>query len=138
MKSEPRTTNHEPRITNHGFMLIEVLVTCGVLTFGLIYTSKAFMNCLQAMAQVENYTTAFSLAEEKLWEWETGNKKTSLTGESGTFSKHPGFDYALETTAVEGYASSLKETNLKISWKEGRRKGNFEINSYLFTEDESN
>ncbi len=118
-------------------MLIEVLVTCGVLTFGLIYTSRAFMNCLQAMAQVENYTTALSLSEEKLWEWETGNKKTSLTGESGTFSKHPGFNYELKTTAVEGYAPALKETNLAISWKEGRRKGNFEINSYLFNKNEN-
>lgn len=117
-------------------MLIEVLVTCGVLTFGLIYTSRAFMNCLQAMAQVENYTTALSLAEERLWEWESGNKNTQ-TGESGTFSKHPGFNYELKTTAVEGYAPALKETNLAISWKEGRRKGNFEINSYLFNKNEN-
>ncbi len=117
-------------------MLIEVLVTCGVLTFGLIYTSRAFMNCLQAMAQVENYTTALSLAEERLWEWESGNKNTQ-TGESGTFSKHLGFNYELKTTAVEGYAPALKETNLAISWKEGRRKGNFEINSYLFNKNEN-
>ena len=115
-------------------MLIEVLVTCGVLTFGLIYTSRAFMNCLQAMAQVENYTTALSLAEEKLWEWETGNKKTQ-SGENGTFSAHPGFNYELKTTAAD--ALSLKEINLGISWKEGRRKGNFEINSYLFDKNES-
>lgn len=117
-------------------MLIEVLVTCGVLTFGLIYTSRAFMNCLKAITQVENYTSALSLTEERLWEWETG-KNNAQAAESGTFSKHPGFDYALETTAVEGYASSLKETNLKISWKEGRRKGNFEINTYLFNKNEN-
>lgn len=131
-------------------MLIEVLVTCGVLTFGLIYTSRAFMNCLQAMAQVENYTTALSLAEEKIWEWESGNKNIQTAGqmaavglpiaqagESGTFSKHPGFNYELKTTSVEGYAPALKETNLAISWKEGRRKGNFEINSYLFNKNEN-
>ena len=51
-----------------GFLLIEVLVAVGIIAFGFIYVSRAFMSCLNAMSQVANYTIASNLAEEKMFE----------------------------------------------------------------------
>lgn len=112
-------------------MLMEVLVAVGILTFGIIYISRAYMSCLNAMAQVANYTTAVILGEEKLFELETKEAGVSQTNESGNFSTNPNFNYDLEIKKLVDL--DLNDIFLNVNWKEGKRSGSIEIVSEFLT-----
>lgn len=119
-----------------------------MLTFSLVYISRAFTNCLRAMSQIANYTTAINLAEEKIFQLHSEAKpeitftplettaqpektKRFLTGftEEGVFADAPNFNYKLEAKKLEGLG--LSELYLQVNWKEGRRTGSFDISTYL-------
>lgn len=112
-------------------MMIEVLVAVGVLTFGLIYISRAYMSCLNAMSQVANYTTAAILAEDKLFEVETKKEWHVQTSESGDFSDNQDFNYNLEIKKLDDL--DLNDVLLKVNWKEGKRSGSIEMVSEFLT-----
>lgn len=112
---------------NNGFLLIEVLVAISILAFGLVYISRALTNCLNAMAQIAHYTSALNLAEEKFFDVQM--QKTPLKDESNPFPDEQNFRYAVK---IDGLGDlDLKDIDIQVSWKEGRRVGSFEINSYL-------
>lgn len=112
-----------------GFLLIEVLVTVAMLAFSLVYISRAFTNCLRAMSQIANYTTAINLAEEKIFQLQSEAKPEITFTEEGVFADAPNFNYKLEAKKLEDL--ELSELYLQVNWKEGRRTGSFEISSYL-------
>jgi type II secretory pathway pseudopilin PulG len=131
-----------------GFLLIEVLVTVAMLAFSLIYITRAFTNCLRAMSQIANYTTAINLAEEKIFQLQSESQpemtftplettaqppktKRFLTGftEEGVFADNPNFNFKLEAKKLEDL--ELSELYLQVNWKEGRRTGSFDLNTYL-------
>lgn len=112
---------------NKGFLLVEVLVAISILAFGLVYISRALTNCLNVMEQISYYTRSLNLAEEKFFDYQTqGNP---LKDESGNFPDESNFKYALETSGLGDL--DLKEIDIQVSWKEGRRAGNFQIAGYL-------
>jgi len=112
-----------------GFLLIEVLVTVAMLAFGLVYISRGFTNCLRAMSQIANYTTAINLAEEKIFQLQSESRPEISLTEEGVFADNPNFNYKLEAKKLEDL--ELSELYLQVNWKEGRRTGSFEISSYL-------
>ena len=116
---------------NNGFLLIEVLVTIAILAFGLVYISRAFMNCLKAMSQIASYTLALNLGEEKLFDLEEIAKKGGLdeVAARGDFPDNPGFSYKLETNKLDDL--DLNNLYLEVNWKEGRKAGSYEITTYL-------
>ena len=115
---------------NDGFLLVEVLVTIAILAFGLVYISRAFMNCLKAMSQVASYTLALNLAEEKLFDLEVLKKEElEKVVTIGDFPDNPGFSYKLEINKLDD--SDLNNLYLEVNWKEGRKAGSYEITTYL-------
>jgi len=116
-----------------GFMLIEVLIAVGILAFGFIYVSRAFMNCLNAMAQVTNYSLASNLAAEKMFELQSEryiNRAVTEKSQEGVFQGSPGFNFLLEVKKLEGL-DLLSSVLVKVNWKEGRRTGSLAVDSYL-------
>lgn len=112
---------------NKGFLLVEVLVAISILAFGLVYISRALTNCLNVMEQISYYTRALNLAEERFFDYQM--QRNTLKDESGNFPDEKNFKYALETSGLGDL--DLKEIDIQVSWKEGRRAGNFQIAGYL-------
>ena len=112
---------------NKGFLLIEVIVAVGILTVGLVYVSKAFQSCLQAMAQAARYSVAAHLAQEKFFELAaSGDTKTET---DGAFNGYPDFNFSVDKDKVDGL--QLEEIGVTVSWKYGRKTGSFDLSSYL-------
>lgn len=114
---------------NKGFLLIEVLVTVAILAFGLIYISRAFINCLNAMSQVVDYTLATILAEKKFFQIEMESNLEANLKQKGIFADEPNFNFALDIGKIKD--QNLYNVYLKLGWKEGRRTGSFDISGYL-------
>lgn len=112
---------------NDGFLLVEALVAISILAFGLVYISRALTNCLNAMGQIAHYTRAVNLAEEKFFDCLM--QKAALRDEGNNFSDEQNFRYAVTINGLGDLG--LQEADIRVSWKEGRREGSFEINSYL-------
>lgn len=121
--------NDEPRTTKRGFLLIEVLITVAMLAFSLVYISRAFTNCLRAMSQIANYTTAINLAEEKIFQLQSESGLETALAEEGVFTDQPDFNFKWAAKKLEDL--ELNELHLQVNWKEGRRSGSFEISTYL-------
>lgn len=110
--------------------MIEVMVAIAVLSFGLVYLSRAFNNCLNAMAQVSMYTTALNLAEEKFFEIKTEKSDKITASHAGeSLSGYP--DFSLEVEKEEIKELPLQDVNITVNWKQGRRTGNCNIRGYL-------
>ena len=119
---------------NKGFLLIEVMVATAVLTFGLIYTSRAFLNCLRIMSQVENYTLGLALAEDKFFDLETSKNPNNIT-QAGIFTDNPEFNYNLDINASEAN-TAINNINLQANWKKGGKNGRLELNTCLLINNE--
>lgn len=114
---------------DNGFLLIEVMVAVALLAVGLVYVSRAFNNCLNTMSQVFSYTLSSHLAEEKLFEVEMDADTQAKTQTKGTFSEYPDLNFEFAMDELKDL--QLKEIGITVRWVHGRRKGNFELKSYL-------
>lgn len=110
---------------NKGFLLIEVMVAIALLAGGLIFVSRAFSNCLKAMAQVENYTIALYVAEERFFQLETEAQAASVD----RLADYPG--YSMSEDVQEIKELNLKQVNIAVNWKQPTRSGSFEIHGYI-------
>lgn len=129
-RSVVRPASNAIRNTQKGFLLIEVLVTISILAFGLVYISRSLTSCLNVMAQIASYSAALNLAEEKFFDVQM--QKPPLKDESNNFSDNPGFRYLVKITNLQDSdLKDLKNADIQVSWKEGRRAGSFELSSYL-------
>ncbi len=63
-----RITNHESRITECGFTLLEILITIIILTVGVIALASAFSSGLLASTDVENVDLALNIGQAKMEE----------------------------------------------------------------------
>lgn len=100
-----------------------------MLSLGLVYLSRAFNNCLNAMTQVSLYTTALNLAEEKFFELKMEQAEKAQSSQESALSGYP--DFTLEVDRDEIKDSSLQDINITVRWKQGRRIGNYSLRSYL-------
>lgn len=109
-------------------MLVEVLTAVVLLGFSAMYLSRAFISCLNTMAQFANYTTALIFAEEKLFDVEMVSKESEIAKE-GRFSENEDFSYRLE--AVRLSEVELNQADLDVQWKDGRRSGVVSMSGYF-------
>lgn len=117
--------NDEPRYTKRGFLLIEVLITVAMLAFSLVSISRAFTNCLRAMSQIANYTTAINLAEEKIFQLQSESRLEAALAEEGVFADNPNFNFKWAAKKLEDFPDVVSGSRPSVS--EGRD------NWYVFT-----
>ena len=63
-----RITNHESRITNRGFSLIEVLLAIVIVSGGVIAVAKGFASGLLAYNDTQDTELALNIAQAKMEE----------------------------------------------------------------------
>ncbi|MBM3248797.1 MAG: prepilin-type N-terminal cleavage/methylation domain-containing protein, partial [Candidatus Omnitrophica bacterium] len=55
---------------NKGFLLVEVLITVVILSVGLTLIARSLITGIKSLEIIKQYTTGYSLLEEKLWDIE--------------------------------------------------------------------
>ena len=96
--------------TKRGFTLIEIMVSIGILSFGLILILQGFTQSLNVLRICRNNLKITLLAEEKITEIQIKVKQDK--------------DLAFQ---------DLNKVMTTVSWKEGRRKGAVPLVTYLRT-----
>lgn len=122
--------------SSRSFSLIEVLITVSILSTLIIFIFRALNTCLAASRFSQNISTACLLAEFKSWEAELVAKSApedfTQNGEENINGKEFAWSYAVRKLED----SKLLRLDLKTSWKEKRREGEYSLDffTYLFKE----
>ncbi|MCM8790029.1 MAG: prepilin-type N-terminal cleavage/methylation domain-containing protein [Candidatus Omnitrophica bacterium] len=115
---------------NRGFSLLELVITVGVLTTGIVFVLQAFSMAGKMTVVSADLTRAVFLAEDKLQELEflekTEGIETQERQKTGWLGK---FRWQYQITDVEDL--SLYLLTLKINWQRGIRFEEFSVGSYL-------
>lgn len=131
-----------------GFLLIELLVTIAILSFGLVFILAGFHSSLNALRVSQNIVRASEILEEKMLELEkqTEEEKGIIAGTSE--GEIDGFSWIssvvpLEETAVPADDSLwdediapvletvLSKVELSLHWSEGTKERDLSVVTYL-------
>jgi len=117
----------------NGFTLIEVMISLSVFAIALVLLINIFTNCLNALRILQNNTTALYIAEEKMIELEL--TRNALGFYDHSFNKEftvGNVDYQWDTDFSHSQEQEgLMKIGSVLSWREGKRKGNISIWTYL-------
>lgn len=132
-----------------GFLLFEVMVTVAILSLGLILILRSFTTSLAAARTSQDYMRACLLVEEKMWELEEEaetTRKVTTTPSKGEFMPtneedrwRENFSWEIATNDLrdeEGGEAPLDEVTVIVTWKEGGRKREVGLTTYLVNEEE--
>lgn len=132
-----------------GFLLFEVMVTVAILSLGLTLILRSFTTSLSAARTSQNYMLACLLLEEKMWELEEeaeSTKKITTEPSRGEFAASNEKDKWKERFSweivcedlqdEEGEETSLDKATVNVAWKEGGRKREVHLTTYLVNEEE--
>jgi len=107
-----RSTIHDPRSTNKGFSLLEVLITTVLLAIGVAAVLWALNIALFARSDVESVARALNISQAKIEEIKNtafGNVNTSGPAPDATF---PFFS----TTVTASNNANIKQVDVAVSW----------------------
>ena len=116
-----------------GFTLIEVMVAVAIVSVSLVSIYSAFMGISDTLARMDNYNRSVLLGLEKMWELEEAmlvSSETRVSDFSGPRGER--FTCEFKENELESYPN-LREVNLTIQWKQGKRSGSFQAGTYLRT-----
>jgi prepilin-type N-terminal cleavage/methylation domain-containing protein len=117
-----------------GFTLVEVIVSVGILSFGLILVVQGFTQALSAIDIAHNNLKAGLLAEEKITEFilEPEVLDYSYNQELGGEEQEANTKYTwVLSVEQQGDKQELNQVFTDVSWVSGRRKGRVSIVTYL-------
>jgi len=122
--------------SSRSFSLIEMLITVSILSTLIIFIFRALNTCLAASRFSQNISTACFLAEFKLWEAQLKAGSTPEDFTQGGVEDINGKEFAWSYAARKLRDSKLLKLDLKTSWKEKRRDGEYSLDffTYLFKE----
>ncbi|TRZ51341.1 MAG: prepilin-type N-terminal cleavage/methylation domain-containing protein [Dehalococcoidia bacterium] len=119
---------------NKGFTLVEVIVSIGILSFGLILILQGFAQSLNTISISHSNLQASLLADEVMTQFliDSYNTKVmsldNLNGE--TEFDDAEYNWRINTQQDKDQAE-LNEVFSTVSWKSGRRKGKILVSTYL-------
>jgi prepilin-type N-terminal cleavage/methylation domain-containing protein len=119
---------------NKGFTLVEVIISIGILSFGLILILQGFAQSLNNISVAHNNLQASLLADEVTTQFLIDSKNleygiaSSLTGE--TESGNTKYSWNIKV-AQDKEQAELHEILSTVSWVSGRRKGGMSVYTYL-------
>jgi prepilin-type N-terminal cleavage/methylation domain-containing protein len=119
---------------NKGFTLVEVIISIGILSFGLILILQGFAQSLNNISVARNNLQASLLADEITTQFLIDSKNleygiaSNLTGE--TESGNTKYSWNIKA-AQDKEQAELHEILSTVSWVSGRRKGRMPVYTYL-------
>ena len=115
-------------VKNKGFLLLEIMISVSILSFGVILILNSFMRPIMASQLSKDYFNAGYLLEEKMLELYSGNLEEG--GSNGAFN---GFDarFSWDLDVVRLEEIPCKEINLKVLWKEKNKEEGLSISTYI-------
>lgn len=117
-----------------GFMLVEVLVSVGILSFALVLILQGFIQSLNAVEIAQNNLDATFLAKELTTQLilEASQSQLDLESQNKGQKRKASLEYNWE---IEVFADKdqegLKKVLSKVNWQSGRRKGETRVYTYL-------
>ncbi|MBL7197208.1 MAG: hypothetical protein ISS47_03835 [Candidatus Omnitrophica bacterium] len=123
-------------------LLMEVMITIVILSFGLTLIVRSFMMSLNASHLAKDYMTACLLIEQKMWELQRLGFIEADLDEQGEFLKpHDKFRYRLQTQKTGQSEESeegiqLNNAKLTISWRQGKKTNNISVETFLRNREE--
>jgi prepilin-type N-terminal cleavage/methylation domain-containing protein len=119
---------------NKGFTLVEVIISIGILTFGLILILQGFALSLHAINISYNNLKAGLLADEItsqfLIDFQNAKYGTQPKLSGGIETENAKFDWTISLKQDSGY-KELNEVIPIVSWVSGRREGSVSVPTYL-------
>ena len=125
--------------SNRSFSLTEILITVSILSILIVFIFRALNTCLAAARFSQNISTACFLAEFKLWEAELKAKDTPEGFAQSGVEDINGKEFAWSYDAKKPDDSKLLRLDLKTSWNEKARDGEYSLDffTYLFNESQA-
>lgn len=119
---------------NKGFLLVEVLVTVVILSVGLTLIARSLMTGINSLEVIKQYTTGYSLLEDKLWYLE--NKyfiDAGLKLEEKLSQPYQDFKYTLETENIKDESGKglLNKVLVSVNWPTKNNRREIAIVTYL-------
>ena len=127
----PQTANRKPQ---YGFTLIELMISIGILTFGLILVLQGFAYSLNVLRISESNLRMSLLSEEKMAQLQINAKQgiDTFFKELKAESKIDDIEFKWQTQVVaDEEFIDLNQVQSTVSWKEGKRKGAIPLITYL-------
>ena len=117
--------------SNKGFSLIEVLITTGILSTGIVFVFSSFTAVISAVKLSQNMTFACLLTENKMWEAQQVLASGSTPQPSSTESIQ-GKDFKWSFESLDTAFPKFRQLKFGISWKETLKEKDYtlEILSY--------
>ncbi len=126
-----RTLNVERR-TKKGFTLVEVIVSVGILSFGLILIIQGFSLALNAIDISKYNLRASLLADEVITHFLIESQTEAELGYDFSGQAETAAEYSWGTeTRQDDEREELKEIFSTVAWTSGRRSGRIRLSSYL-------
>ncbi len=123
-------TGKRKRRNKKGFLLLEVLISVAILSFGLVLIINSFSKSLRVSELSENYFKANLLLSKKLFEIENNPEGFLEERQSnGNFEDLGGrFSWQLEVEKIE--EEKLSEVKLKVFWLQNKKEEALTIATY--------
>jgi len=116
------------RRKNKGFLLLEVMISVSILSFGLLLILNSFMRPIRAVELSKDYFKAGLLIEEKMFEiCNSDIKEGSSQGSFSDFNSR--FSWNMDVIKLE--ENTFKEINLRILWNERNKEQDMIVSTYL-------
>ena len=126
----------KPENPRKGFLLLEVMLTVGILSVGLVFVSRALSTSMRAAKAASNYSRAIDFVCEKAGlielmpeEYVLGEDRRKE--ENGAFASDKDFRWYYVLEKFDEYNVSMLEVD--VSWKEGRSEGSAGAVTYVRT-----
>lgn len=120
---------------NKGFLLVEVLITVVILSVGLTLIARSLMTGIRSLEVIKQYTTGYSLLEEKLWDIERKYFiEAGLKIEEDFPEPFQDFKYNLETENIKDNEEKgmLNKVLFSVDWPTKNYRREIPVSTYLF------
>jgi len=136
-------TQYAQRNTQNAFTLIEIMVSVAILSIGLVLILQAFAHSLNILRISEDNLKATFMTENKMAEAQIQAKEDWDAFASGLREKFEFEDLqcvwevkvtSAEWEGIEEIAEeyeNLNEVKATLSWKEGKRRGEIPLVTYM-------
>lgn len=109
-----------------GFLMVEVLVACVIITVALLAVGGMYMQSLRAAIEAEQYTVAATLAQDRLEKVKAGQEVTNPQ----TMPVN-GIAYSISSASEPTAQTNLNLLTATITWTARAQARDFVLTTYL-------
>ncbi len=122
-------TGRQKRQKSKGFLLLEIMISVSILSFGVLLILDSFVRPLRATELSMDYFKAGLLLEEKMSElYNSGMKDDGIMrGEFSGFDSR--FFWAMDISDLE--SGFCREISLKVYWRNKNKEEDLSVSTYI-------